>query len=282
MAIKILIDSASDMSLKEAQDLGVYFLPMEIRFGNEEYLDGVNLLPEEFYDKLIESDVMPQTSQINPFRWEEEFNKLTADGSQVIAITISSKLSGTYTSACVAAEKFKDKVFVLDSMSAAVGERHLCYYAIELVKKGLSIADIMAELEEKKGKLRIMAMLGTLEYLRRGGRISAAVALAGSLLSIKPVVAVIDGEVKLIGKAMGSKKANNLLTSFIEKSGGIDFDMPVSVIWSGKDKSLLDKYVEDNAKIWQDYRGELPYYQIGSTIGTHVGPGAIGVCFFEK
>ncbi len=171
---------------------------------------------------------------------------------------------------------------MLDSLSAAVGERHLCYYALELIKKGLTIDAIMADLEEKKGELRIMAMLDTLEYLKRGGRISAAVAFAGTLLSVKPVVAIADGEVKLIGKAMGSKKANNLLTAYIEKSGGINFDMPVSVVWSGKDRYLLDKYVLDNARLWQGHIDGLPSYPIGSTIGAHVGPGAIGVCFFEK
>ena len=216
MAIKILIDSASDLIKKEADQLGVYFMPMEIRFGNEEYLDGVDLFPEQFYEKLVESDALPQTSQINPFRWEEEFNRLTADGSQLIVITISSKLSGTYASACTAAEKFQGKVFVLDSMSATIGERLILNYALDLVKKDLSAQEIMEKLEQKKKRLRIMAMLGTLEYLRKGGRISATAAFAGTLLSIKPVVAVIDGEVKLIGKAMGSKKGNNLLNSFVK------------------------------------------------------------------
>ena len=280
--IKIVIDSASDMNEKEAKGLGVNFVAMEINFGNESYFDGVNLLPKEFYEKLIESDVLPQTSQINPFRWEEVFEKLTADGSEVLAITISSKLSGTYASACVAAEKFPGKVYVLDSLSAAIGERLLCYHALDLIKKGLTAKEILTELDQKKLKLNIMAMVDTLEYLKKGGRISAAVAFAGTLLSIKPVVALIDGEVKLIGKAMGSKKGNNLLNSFVEKKGGINFNMPYGVIWSGLDDTVLNKYVRDSEHLWKEHTEKVPAYIIGSTIGTHVGPGAIGVAFFEK
>jgi len=282
MAIKILIDSASDMSKKEAEELGVNFISMEIRFGNEEYLDGENLLPREFYEKLIESDALPQTSQINPFRWEEEFTKLTADGSEVIVITISSKLSGTYESARTAAEKFNGKVHVFDSLSAAIGERLLCYHALDLIKKGLSVTEIISELENKKRKLNIMAMVDTLEYLKKGGRISAAVAVAGTLLSIKPVVALVDGEVKLVGKAMGSKKANNLVNSLVQKAGGINFDMPFGVIWSGLDDTVLNKYVRDSSHLWADFTSKVPSYIIGSTIGAHIGPGAIGVAFFEK
>jgi DegV family protein with EDD domain len=239
-------------------------------------------LTEQLYEKLIESDTLPQTRQINPFRWEEEFERLTADGSEVVAITLSSKLSGTYTSACVAAEKFKDKVYVVDSLSATVGERHLLTYALSLVEKGCSAQEIVESLEHKKGKLRIMAMLGTLEYLRKGGRISSTVAIAGALLSIKPVIAVIDGEVKLIGKAMGSKKGNNLLNSFVQKCKGIDFNMPIGVIWSGKDDSVLKKYVQDSEHLWKKDIDEIKSYMLGSTIGTHVGPGGIGVAFFEK
>ena len=280
--IKIVIDSASDMNEKEAKGLGVNFVAMEINFGNESYFDGVNLLPKEFYEKLIESDVLSQTSQINPFRWEEVFEKLTADGSEVLAITISSKLSGTYASACVAAEKFPGKVYVLDSLSAAIGERLLCYHALDLIKKGLTAKEILTELDQKKLKLNIMAMVDTLEYLKKGGRISAAVAFAGTLLSIKPVVALIDGEVKLIGKAMGSKKGNNLLNSFVEKKGGINFNMPYGVIWSGLDDTVLNKYVRDSEHLWKEHTEKVPAYIIGSTIGTHVGPGAIGVAFFEK
>ena len=282
MAVKILIDSASDISEKEAKELGIEMIPMEINFAGEEYLDGVNLLPIDFYEKLIENTELPKTSQINPFRFEEALEKMTEDGSEVVVITLSSKLSSTFKSATTAAEKFKDKVFVVDSMNACIGERLLCLHAIKLKSEGLGAKKIKDELDAVKGKINVMAMLDTLEYLKKGGRISLAVTLAGTLLSIKPVIGVVNGEVKLIGKAMGSKKANNLLKTLIKEKGGINFDMPFGVVWSGRDKSMLEKYVNDNEVLWSGFAGRVPSYMIGSTIGAHVGPGAIGVAFFEK
>lgn len=282
MATRIIIDSASDINKQEALALGVTLVSMEIKIGAEEFLDGVNLYPTEFYDKLIESDELPKTSQINPFRFEEEFERVVKAGDEAVVITISSKLSGTYQSAKSAAEKFAGEIFVVDSLNACIGERLLCEYALRLIKEGRTAAQIAAELDEKKHKICLMAMLNTLEYLKKGGRISAAVAFAGGILSIKPVVAVEEGEIKLIGKAMGSKKGNNLLTVLVEKTGGIDFTMPCGVVWSGKDKSVLEKYVTDSARLWTEHTSDVPAYMIGCTIGTHIGPGAIGVAFFRK
>lgn len=282
MSVKLIVDSASDINEKEAEELGVTMLPMEVRFGSDEFLDGVNLAPKDFYNKLIESDELPKTSQINPYRFEEEFEKLTANGDEVVVITISSKLSGTYRSACEASKNYQGKVFVVDSLNATIGERLLCQYALRLIKEGKTASEIATELNNIKSKINVMAMLNTLKYLKKGGRISAVTALAGEVFSIKPVVGIIAGEVKMIGKAMGSKKGNNLLNTLVEKKGGIDFDMPYGVVWSGNDDSVLNKYVEDSAHLWEGHTDKVPAYMIGSTIGTHVGPGAIGVAFFEK
>ena len=225
--IKILVDSASDLEQRDASELGVTVLPLQIRFGSEEYLDGVSLTHREFFEKLIETDELPQTSQINEYRFDEVFASLTADGSEVIAITLSSKLSGTHASAVKAAKKYAGKVIVVDSLNACIGERILLEYAVRLVGEGkLTAAQIAAELEEKKGKIQLLAVLDTLKYLRKGGRISSVTAIAGEMLSIKPVISVVRGEVKLVGKAMGSKKGNNLLTQLVRDCGGIDFTMP--------------------------------------------------------
>lgn len=282
MSIKLIIDSAADISKEEADKLGITLIPMRVRFNQEEYLDGVNLTPEMFYNKLVESSELPKTSQITPFEFEQEFDKVVKNGDSAIVITISSKLSGTYSSAKSAAKKYPDKIFVVDSLNACIGERLLCQYALRLIENGMDIKDIVEELNNKKHKINVMAMLNTLKYLKKGGRISSVVAFTGELFSIKPVVGVIDGEVKLIGKAMGSKKGNNLLSSLVEKKGGIDFSMPYGVIWSGTDDSLLKKYVEDSSHLWKNSTDNIPAYIIGCTIGTHVGPGAIGVAFFEN
>lgn len=282
MAVRILVDSASDIGAAEAKELGVVMIPLLVGFGDEEYYDGVDLTPKQFFEKLIEDAVLPKTSQITPFRFEEAFEKLTKEGDEVVAITISSKLSGTNAAAVQAAEKFAGKVIVVDSLNAAIGERLLVQYALKLKAQGFTARQIAAGLDEKKTKINLMAMVNTLEYLKKGGRISSAVAFAGELLSIKPVIAIVDGEVKLVGKALGSKKANNLLNTLVEKKGGIDFTMPFGVVWSGLDDSLLKKYIVDSEKRWKGQVEEVPAYEIGSTIGTHVGPEAIGVAFFER
>ena len=255
---------------------------MKVRFGDEEYSDGINLTHKEFFEKLIESAELPQTSQINEYSWEERFKELTADGSEVIAITISSRLSGTYSSAVKAAKKFGGKIYVIDSMEACIGERILLQYAIRLVKEGRSATEIFKELNEKKSKIQLLAVLDTLKYLRKGGRISSVAAIAGEMLSIKPVVSVVKGEVKLVGKAIGSKKSNNLLNQLVEKCGGIDFDMPYVLGFSGLSDDYLQKYLNDSDRLWKGKAEFIPFYMIGSTIGTHVGPNAIAVAFFAK
>lgn len=283
--VKILVDSASDVTEEEAKNLGISMLPMEITFGDETFLDGVNLSHERFFEMLIESADLPKTSQINEFRFNEEFEKLTSDGSELVVITLSSKLSGTYNCARNAAKNYAGKVFVVDSLQATIGIRILCEYAIRLVKEGRSAKDIAKLLDDKKAKIKLMALLGTLKYLKKGGRISSLVAFAGEMLSIKPVVSVVNGEVKLVGKAMGSKKGNNLLTQLVEKSGGIDFSMPYALAYSGLSSEYLNKYLKDSKPLWEEYIDKIeniPSYMIGSTIGTHVGPGAVAVAFFAK
>lgn len=280
--IKILVDSASDLTQAEAEELGVALIPITIRFGSEELFDGVDITPSEFFERLPLCEELPSTSQINEFRWEEAFKKLTADGSEVIAMTISSKLSGTYLCAVKAAEKFSGKVRVVDSLNASLGERVLLYYAIKLVKDGKTLDEAAKLLDEKKHKIQLLALLDTLKYLKKGGRISSVVAFTGELLSIKPVISVTGGEVKLVGKAIGSKKGNNLLMQLVDKCGGIDFDMPYTLAYSGVSDENLQKYLKDSEKLWVGKTTHIPSMIIGSTIGTHIGPGAIGVAFFAK
>ena len=281
--IKLMADSACDLEQTEADALGIALMPLSIRFGREEYWDGVTLSHREFFEKLIETDEIPQTSQIGDYRFEEAFASLTADGSEVIAVTLSSKLSGTHACAVRAAKKFPGKVYVVDSMNACLGERILVDYALRLIREGnLSAPEIAAELDEKKNKIQLLAVLDTLKFLRKGGRISTVTAFAGEMLSIKPVISVVKGEPKLIGKAMGSKKGNNFLNRLVDECGGVDFTMPYVLGYSGLSEDFLMKYLHDSEHLWKDHTDHVPYYMIGSTIGTHVGPNAIAVAFFAK
>lgn len=281
--IKLMADSACDLEQAEADALGIALMPLAIRFGSEEYWDGVTLSHREFFEKLIETDEIPQTSQISDYRFEEAFASLTADGSEVIAVTLSSKLSGTHACAVRAAKKFPGRVYVVDSMNACIGERILVDYALRLIREGqLSAPEIAAELDEKKNKIQLLAVLDTLKFLRKGGRISTVTAFAGEMLSIKPVISVVKGEPKLIGKAMGSKKGNNLLNRLVDECGGVDFTMPYVLGYSGLSEDFLMKYLHDSEHLWKEHTDHVPYYLIGSTIGTHVGPNAIAVAFFAK
>ena len=282
MAIKLVVDSASDISLEEANKLNITLLPFEVRFKEEVYFDGVDLLPNQFYEKLIENDELPKTSLIIPYRFEETFEKLVNEDDQVLCICISSKLSGTYNNALQASKNYKGKVFVIDSLNVAMGERLLIEYALRLINENKSIEEIVSLLNEKKSKINVIAMLDTLKYLKKGGRISPLVAFSGDLLSIKPVIGVINGEVKLVGKARGSKNRNNLLNKLIENKGGVDFSMPYAVGYSGFSREILDKYIKDSYHLWQNEADKIPAYQIGCTIGTHIGPNGIGLAFFEK
>lgn len=279
--IRLMIDSASDINKLEAESLGVILQPITITFGTKEYKDGVDIMPDEFYDKLFSSNVLPKTSQIPPYVFEEEFEKYTANGDELIVITLSSRLSGTYNNAVNASEKFGGKVVVVDSLNACVGERLLCLYALSLIKNGEDMQSIVSKLESEKLKINVIAVLDTLEYLKKGGRVSSAAATIGSMLSIKPVIAVVDGEIKVVGKAMGTKKGNSILTKYVTEKG-LDFTMPYATVWSGKESTKLDAYIKDYEFLWQGHSDNIPKYILGATIGTHIGGGVVGVAFFEK
>lgn len=284
MAVKLVIESSSDIEEKEAQELGVTMLSIPITFGTEEYYDGVDITKEEFYKKLAECTDMPKTSQITAFRFEEVFDKHVKNGDEVVAIVLSSELSATCNSAKQAADKFDGKVFVVDSLSATAGIRILVDYALRLIEEKKSAKEIYEILEEQKSKVQIRAMIDTLKYLKKGGRISPLVAFAGEMMGIKPMVAVIDGKVEVVGKTLGLKKAINLINKDIERLGGMDLGMPYYVIYSGTGEfeDRADKYIELNASIWGAEPSTIKKQCIGSTIGTHIGPGAIGVVFFSK
>ncbi len=282
MGIKFIVDSASDILPAEAKELGIIHLPLTVMFGDTIYRDAVDLTHQEFYEKLIESDILPTTSQINPGLFGDAMKEVVDAGDTAIVITVSSKLSGTYQSAMIAAEDFEGKVFVVDSENVCVAERLLVYRALELRYLGLSAEEIVAQLNVEKKKIRLLALLDTLEYLKKGGRISSAVAFAGTLLSIKPVVSLVEGEIVMLGKARGSKQGNNLLRELTMRGNGIDFSKPYALAYSGLSDSLLKKYIADSSELYSTHTDELPITTVGCVIGTHAGPGAIAVAFFEK
>ena len=281
MAVKLIADSGLDLNESLAKELGIKLLPILVSFEDGDYYDGVDLTCEEFYDKLVASKNLPKTSQITAYRYEEAMEEIVSSGDEAVVICLSSELSGTYNNAVLASRKFEGKVFVVDSLSATMGGTNLCLYALQLIKEGKSASEVAEELERVKGKLRIIAMVDTLEYLKKGGRVSAATAFVGGLLSVKPIVAVIDGKVEVIDKGMGLKKSFAKLVEKI-KALDIDYDMPYGAIYSGNDKTNIEKFLTYAPEFWPCGIENVTVRPLGSTIGTHIGPGAVGVIFFEK
>ena len=282
MSVKLVVESSSDIDSKEAEKLGITMLSVPITFGEEEFSDGVDLTKSEFYDKLVKCSSLPKTSMINTYRFEEAFDKHIKNGDEVVAIVLSSQLSATCNSAKQASEKFNGKVYVVDSLSATAGIKILVEYALRLIKEGKSAKEIYDILEEKKKKVQIRAMVDTLKYLKKGGRVSPFVAFAGELMGIKPLIAVIEGKVEVVGKAMGANKAIDQIDRDIFKLGGIDFDMPFYVIYSGNDNSKAENYITSHSDMWDCSVENVRKNCVGATIGTHIGPGAIGIVFFSK
>lgn len=278
MSVKLIVDSTADLIPGVRSRVTV--VPLTIHFGEEEFIDGITIDSHRFYEKLIESDVLPSTSQATPFAFEEAFAEAVEAGFEVVCITCSSRLSGTYQSAVIASEEFPGKVHVVDSRTIALGSAILTEYALKLVDTGLTAEEIAWRLMQKRDKIRLLAMLDTLEYLKKGGRISSAVALAGGLLNIKPVLGIENGEIRILGKARGSRQANNLLVQEIGKAGGVDFRKPLLLGYTGLSDELLKKYIRDSASLWEGNVEQLPVSVVGSVVGTHAGPGAVAVAFF--
>lgn len=279
MSVWIITDSASDMTgcLPE----GIRVLPLTVTFGEESFLDGVELSHRAFYEKLVECEEMPKTSLIPPADFESAYAAIKAAGDTAVVITLSSKLSGTYQSAVLAAEEYEDIIYPVDSEEVSVGERVLVEYALRLRQRGMDAPAIAAELNRKKKEICVVALLDTLEYLKKGGRISAAAAIAGGILSIKPVITIEEGEVAILGKARGSRQGNNMLVEMIGKKGGIDFEQPICLGYTGLTDALLQKYIADSEALWRGHGEALLKTSIGGTIGTHGGPGAVAVAFFH-
>ena len=281
--IRIITDSASDIPNNDSIPANLSIMPLTIFFGEEEYLDGKTITNEEYYNKLTGGDILPKTSQVTPYDFEQEIQKAIDNGEKVIVITLSSGLSGTYQSACIAASNFDKDVAVIDSFMATVSEQILVKYALQLIEQGMEYDKIVETLENDKKKIKLVGPLDTLEYLKKGGRISAAAAVFGSALSIKPIITVIEGKVEVIAKARGRRNAIETTLKIVRESEtGIDFDKPYAVGYSGNDKDMLNIFIESSKTNGNINIENWPVVSIGSTIGTYSGPDSIIFGYFEK
>lgn len=281
MAVRLVVDSGSDINQEEAKKLGITLIPIELRLNDVDYKDGVDITYEEFYNQLAKCITLPKTSQITPIRYQELFDSIVEAGDEAVIVCLSSKLSGTYNSAKMTAENYNGKIHVVDSMNACIGQRILTFYALELLKQGKSAKEIAESLEKVKGKIKLHAVIDTLKYLKMGGRVSSITAFAGEMLSIKPLIGVIDGQVKVIGKAFGTKKAYKQIIDLCKKDD-INYNMPLVFGYAGNDKTSVESFSNDIISSVSDKFSKEQTYNIGATIGTHIGPGAVAVAYFEK
>lgn len=276
MGIRIIVDSTADLTPQVRARVAV--VPLTVHFGEEEFVDGVDITGRKFYEMLETAKVLPTTSQATPYAFSAAFGQAVADGEEVIAIVVSSKLSGTYQSAVIAAEDYPGQVHVVDSKNIAIGLAILTAYAIQLVDEGRSAAEIVALLKQQRERIRLMAVVDTLEYLQRGGRLSKTAAIAGGILSIKPLIGLVDGEIKVLAKGRGNKQANMLMNQEVTKVG-IDETMPSMLGYTGTSDEQLHKYRQESESMWL---AEVPESLVCGVVGTHAGPGAVAVAFFAK
>ncbi len=277
MGVKLMIDSASDIRFEKAQELGVGFAPLKTILAGKEYRDGIDLVPDEFYGKLKASRDLASTSQVTSAEFADLFAAAVANGDEVVVITISSGLSGTAQSARVAAADFPGKVFVVDSLSATSGEQLLLEHALRMKEAGSTAAEIAAELEVLKKRVRLFVLVDTLEYLKRGGRVSKTAAFVGGMLHFMPLLIInAEGKLETIGKARGRKLSHKFLNENIEKYGSIDFSHSVVISYAGDTSDgIVSAYLEDSRALYQGNEDKVVVGQLGCVIGTHVGPGGI-------
>lgn len=276
MSTKIIIDSTVDLPAELRAKASI--VPLTVIFGQEEYKDSVTINYQQFYEKLLRCETLPTSSQPSPDAFAEAFQTVVDAGDEAVVLTISGRLSGTYQSACIAAEDFKG-IYVVDTTVATVAAGILAQYALQLAEQGLDARTVAQKLNEEKGRIRLFAVLDTLEFLKRGGRLSATAAMAGSLLNIKPVITITDGVIEVVGKARGLRRGNAMMSEQVALAGGIDPDMPMMLGFTGLSDELMQAYMADNSDLVSADAATSP---IGSAIGTHVGPGAYAIAFFCK
>jgi EDD domain protein, DegV family len=280
-AMKIVVDSTSDIPAEECQRLGIEMMPLKVHFGEETYLDGVTIGPDNFYDMLEASTVMPTTSQPSPNEFLELYQRILdkEPGAQILSFHLSSEFSGTYQSAVIAKSMLEGEhdITVIDSRSASYGFGAAALLAAELAREGASKEQILEAVDRLLKGIRIYFLVDTLEYLQRGGRIGKAAALIGGLLNIKPILTIQDGVVAPVDKTRGTKKAMGRILEMLEEEFGRS-PVHVGIGWSKYDEHAKELLARVQEKF--DVRS-VRQVLLGGVIGAHVGPGTSAVFMYK-
>lgn len=275
--IKIITDSTLDLPAELIREKNIEVLPLLINFGEESYLDGVEITTKEMIDKINATGVLPTTAQVTPNRFEETFKKYLDEGYKIVALTLSSDMSGTYQSACIAKDMLEsDDIVVIDSRNVTSGLGLLVLKACQFRDKGLGIKEIEEEILKAIPKVKSSLNFESLENLVRGGRLSKTAGTIGSVLGLRLILEVKDGKMSVKDKVRGSKKALKKLISDFE-SVDVDFDSPIVLL------ELLNEDVYEGLKTYfQEKNINYIDAKVGCTVGIHSGIKPCGIFFFEK
>ena len=275
--IKIITDSTLDLPAELIREKNIEVLPLLINFGEESYLDGVEITTKEMIDKINATGILPTTAQVTPNRFEETLKKYLDEGYKIVVLTLSSDMSGTYQSACIAKDMLEsDDIVVIDSRNVTSGLGLLVLKACELRDKGLGIKEIEEEILKAIPKVKSSLNFESLENLVRGGRLSKTAGTIGSVLGLRLILEVKDGKMSVKDKVRGSKKALKKLISDFE-SVDVDFDSPIVLL------ELLNEDVYEGLKIYfQEKNINYIDAKVGCTVGIHSGIKPCGIFFFEK
>ena len=280
MGVRIITDSTSDISAAQAKDLGVTVIPLKVIFGDQEYKEGVDISIEGFYDELVKAEKLPTTSQPSPDDFLAGFLEAKEAKDTIIVLLIAGKLSGTVQSAMIAKDlaEYED-IHIIDSQTTITGLRFLVEYAVKLSHEGKSVTEIAAILEEIKDRIVLLAMVDTLEYLYKGGRLSRSSAILGSLLKFKPIIQVKDGVIHVVGKERGTNKGITKVLELMNEYGDIDSNYPVYFGYTAEDSKTKQLMTEIENKYSLK---ETSLHPVGCVVGTHAGPGACVISYISK
>lgn len=279
MAVRIFVDSSSDITPELAAELGIHVVPLTIHFGDKVFKDGVDITPSLFYEQVRKTKTPPNTSQPSPGEFLKYYNEYSTAGDTILSFHISSKLSGTYQSAVLASKQITDRtIHVIDTLSVSMGVGIPAIYASRWAAEGVAVADILKRCAKMTASTRIYFLVDSLEYLQRNGRIGKAQVLVGSILSIKPVLCMDDGEVAAADRVRGKAQA---MTRLIELAfGGVKQSQKYASAVMDAVNSKESAYL---AQVVKQRLSDVDLYQapLGPVVGTHAGPGTVGVILTE-
>lgn len=277
--IQIVTDSSSDISQERAKELNLIVMPLTVRFGEDVYKSGIDITNEEYYRRLVAAKELPSTAQVNPFEFEEKYQELLKQGDEIISIHLSSELSGTCQSASIAKDNLEtDKVTVIDSRNVCSALGLLAVIAGQMRDRGASAAEITETIQSYIPKLHLFVALETLDYVKKGGRISPTVAFVGGALGLHPIVSLIDGKIEVVDKAKGKKSSVKWMCKKIAQLPNAE-GLPLLVGHANApDKGEeLWKLLEE-----QGITGIIDNVCMGPVVGTYSGPDAVGIFYIEK